>query len=269
MSTDIPFPMVHSPAVVANLESVNILGVQVASLDRNAMMDLVLGWADRGGGDEGKCPARTILYVNAHCLNIASVDQNYRSLLNQADLVYPDGISVVWAGKLLHGCQMYKITGADWIYNFCEAAVRRCLRVYILAGKPGIAALAGANLERIYPGLQIVGARDGYFAEKSESEVLQELAQTSPDVVFVGMGVPRQEKWIADHRAEIATPVCWAVGALFDYVAGKEPRVPVWLNALALEWLWRLLIDPTGKWKRYLFGNPLFIFRILLQKLGW
>lgn len=268
MNTETSLPMIRSSTEIAGLESTDILGVQVACLDQTGMMDLLEDWTTRRVGMESQIPTRTIQYVNAHCLNIACNDPDYRSLLNRADLVYPDGISVVWAGRLLHSCQMYKITGADWIYNFCEIAVRQGLRIYILAGKPGIAALAGANLKKQFPGLQILGSRDGYFTEKSEAEILDEMIQTSPDVVFVGMGTPRQEKWIAAHRTEIAAPVCWAVGALFDYVAGIEPRVPAWLNALALEWMWRLFMDPRGKWKRYLFGNPLFILRILLQKLG-
>jgi N-acetylglucosaminyldiphosphoundecaprenol N-acetyl-beta-D-mannosaminyltransferase len=87
-----------------------------------------------------------------------------------------------------------------------------------------------------------------------------------PDVTFVGMGIPDQEKWIDRQREYIPSSVCWGVGALFDYVAGVELPVPNWMNHLALEWLWRLLIDPGGKWKRYLLGNPVFAFRVFRQK---
>jgi N-acetylglucosaminyldiphosphoundecaprenol N-acetyl-beta-D-mannosaminyltransferase len=84
----------------------------------------------------------------------------------------------------------------------------------------------------------------------------------------MGLGVPRQEKWIAGRRKQIEAPVCWGVGALFDYVAGVEARVPRLMNLLALEWFWRLIMDPRGKWRRYLLGNPLFIYQVLRQKYG-
>jgi N-acetylglucosaminyldiphosphoundecaprenol N-acetyl-beta-D-mannosaminyltransferase len=96
--------------------------------------------------------------------------------------------------------------------------------------------------------------------------VLQEISDLAPHVLFVGLGTPCQEKWIEEKLPGLAVPVIWAVGAMFDFVAGVEPRVPTWMNALGLEWFWRFLMDPIGKWRRYLIGNPLFIYRILRQK---
>lgn len=211
---------------------------------------------------------QTILYVNAHCLNLAYVNPHYRALLNNADLVYPDGIGVVWAARFLGGGRMEKATGADWIGPFCERAVARGWRIYMLAGKPGIARTAAAKLIQSYPGLNIVGACDGFFSEKTAQEVLQEIASVAPQVLFVGMGVPRQEAWIAAHCTALPVQVCWGVGALFDYVAGVERRAPRWMRSIALEWCWRLLVDPFGKWRRYIIGNPLFAYRVLREKLG-
>lgn len=242
-------------------ERVNVLGVNVACLDVQGVLDLIQDWSERN-------ERRTILYINAHCLNEAFEDSIYHRILNNAELVYSDGISVVWSARFLGGCRLHKMTGADWIFDFCQWAERNSIRTYILAGKPGIANKTKANLLERWTGLKIVGTCDGYFIEKSESDVLEEIAKTAPHVVFVGMGTPVQEKWIASHRDEIQAPVCWAVGALFDYVAGVEPRVPVWLNAIALEWLWRLIVDPGGKWRRYIIGNPLFVSRVVSQWLG-
>lgn len=252
----------------SGLPVVNVLGIDVACLERDEILEIVQEWCGTNGQAAAAGRANhTVMYVNAHCMNVASQDAGYHHLLNGADLVYPDGISVVWAGRLLDGRRLHKITGADWIDHFCAGAVSRALKVYILAGKPGIAGTARANLCQKWPGLQVVGTCDGFFVEKSEAEVLGELRRCGAQVVFIGMGVPRQEKWIAAHRAEIPAPVCWGVGALFDYVAGVEPRVPGWMNALALEWLWRLIIDPAGKWQRYVLGNPAFVYRILRQRL--
>jgi N-acetylglucosaminyldiphosphoundecaprenol N-acetyl-beta-D-mannosaminyltransferase len=174
---------------------------------------------------------------------------------------------VVKAGYFLNGSCLYKITGRDWIDNFCRLAVGHQLRVYILAGKPGILSLANQRLKDRYPSLEIVGFSDGFFIGKSECEVLREIDSVRPHVVFVGKGIPQQEKWVWENREEINAPVCWSVGALFDYVAGLESPVPEWMDKIALEWLWRLMIDPGGKWKRYLVGNPLFVLRILHRKL--
>ncbi|NJK78435.1 MAG: WecB/TagA/CpsF family glycosyltransferase [Chloroflexaceae bacterium] len=241
-----------------SFDTANILGVQVACVGTLDILRLVTAWIEQGA-------TRTVTYVNAHCLNIASTDPTYHAILNTADLVYPDGISVVWVSRILGKQGMQKSTGADWIEQFCELATIYNWRVYILAGRPDIARRAAANLQARLPRLQIVGAYDGYFSEKSEQEVLHDIERTRPHILFVGMGTPRQESWLHAHRDQLDIPVCWAVGALFDYVAGVEPRVPAWMNMLALEWLWRLGVDPWGKWRRYIVGNPLFLWRVLLQ----
>jgi N-acetylglucosaminyldiphosphoundecaprenol N-acetyl-beta-D-mannosaminyltransferase len=240
-------------------KTVDILDVGVACLDIPGLMAQVQEWC------LGK-RKRTIYYVNAHCYNIALADPGYRRLLNQADLVYADGISVVWAGRLLSASKLVKMTGADWLPFFCEMARSSRLKIYIHAGKPGIAPLASQNLREKFPGLNIVGCTDGFFLEKDAAEVVSGINAAAPDVLFVGMGVNVQEKWISACREQIDAPVCWGVGALFDYVAGKERRVPHFMNALGLEWFWRLLMDPAGKWRRYLVGNSMFVYQVLRQK---
>ena len=243
------------------MNSVNILDVNVSCLDINGIFACVKEWVE---GDQ----RRTILYVNAHCLNIASEDTYYRRLLNQADIVYADGISVVWSSSILGGCKLQKNTGADWIEDFCYFAEQESIRIYILAGGEGVALKAKDNLLKSYPAIKIVGYSDGYFKNKSEVQVQSEIRVLSPQVLFVGMGTPHQERWIYEHREEISAPVCWGVGALFDYVAGIESRVPPWMGRVGLEWFYRLIVDPAGKWERYIIGNPRFVTRIIRQKLG-
>jgi N-acetylglucosaminyldiphosphoundecaprenol N-acetyl-beta-D-mannosaminyltransferase len=243
------------------LNSVNILDVNVSCLDIKGIFACVKEWVE---GDL----RRTILYVNAHCLNIACEDAYYRMLLNQADIVYADGISVVWSSRILGGCKLHKNTGADWIEAFCRFAEQESIRIYILAGGVGVAQKAKDNLLKSYPEIKIIGYSDGYFENKSEVQVLSEIRVLSPQVLFVGMGTPHQERWIYEHREEISDPVCWGVGALFDYVAGIESRVPPWMGKVGLEWFYRLIVDPAGKWERYIIGNPRFVTRIIRQKLG-
>ena len=237
-----------------------ILGVRISCMDMQGLMDLVHRWA-KGAKPE------TIYYVNAHCMNLASQDPVYAEALNSADLVYADGISIVWASKLLRGCSLEKMTGADWIDEFCAMAERERLRMYILAGDAGVAERASLSLIKRFPGLTIVGTTSGYINSGNEQDVLQAINAATPHVLFVGMGTSLQERWIHNNRELISAPVCWAVGALFDYVAGEETRAPNWVNKAGLEWLWRLMVDPKGKWKRYLLGNPLFMSRVVREWL--
>jgi N-acetylglucosaminyldiphosphoundecaprenol N-acetyl-beta-D-mannosaminyltransferase len=243
------------------LEQADILGANVDCLDFQGILNLVLKWSNES-------IKRNIMYVNAHSLNLAYIDPEFLKIINNADIVYPDGISSVWASRILGGPRLHKLTGADWISGFCDFALKVNLSIYILAGKPGVANLARHNLLEEYPELDIVGVADGYFHEMSELEIVKDIMKTKPQLLFVGMGTPLQEKWIYSNRKSIDTPICWSVGALFDYVAGVEKRVPGWMNKLGLEWFWRLLMDPVGKWKRYLIGNPLFVYRILQYKLS-
>lgn len=243
-----------------DLEYVQINGVQVACLTQADLLDRVLEWASGG-------QPRSVFYVNAHCINHAQDDPVYRDILACADLVYADGVSIVWAGRMLGGCRLVKMTGAAWIDGYCSLAEQSALRTFILAGEPGVAQTAAARLIERYPGMQIVGVADGFIQERDENQVLSEVNSSGAEVLMVGMGVPRQELWIARHRERIHARVCWGVGALFDYVAGVERRAPGWMDSAGLEWLWRLMVDPAKKWKRYLLGNPKFALRVLQERL--
>lgn len=237
----------------------SVLGVTIDCLDLEGLLGSVAGWIAAG-------ERRAVCYVNAHCLNLANADDGYRALLNRADLVYTDGVGVVWAARLLGGCRLRKMTGADWIEALCALAAREGWRIFIVAGEPGVAAAAAARLAARHPGLLIAGCADGFWRERSEAETLAAITSERPQLVLVGTGTPRQEQWIARHSPEQPPAVWWAVGALFDYVAGRERRAPAWMRRLALEWLWRLLVDPLGKWRRFVLGIPLFLLRVLLAR---
>ena len=241
------------------LQKSTVLGVEVACVDKSQLLKLVLGWCKQQ-------TKRTVMYVNAHCLNLAATHPDYHDLLNKADLVYADGISVVWASRYLGGCRTHKITGREWIYDLCSLAAQLGVKIAILGGAPGIAQKAAQNLVNLYPNLQIVSIAHGFLSEQEEQDYFRNLAELTPDVLFIGMGTPKQERWIMQNRPIIAAPVCWAIGATFNYVAGVEKPLPNWLERFQLEWLWRLMMNPKNKWSRYLIGNPLFILRIIKQK---
>jgi N-acetylglucosaminyldiphosphoundecaprenol N-acetyl-beta-D-mannosaminyltransferase len=236
-----------------------VLGVRIDSVDQAQLLQRSMEGVKQVG-------QMTITYVNAHCLNLAVGDGEYRRLLNQFDLVYSDGIGVVWAGKFLSGAHLHKVTGRTWIDALCNRCSDDRISLYLLGGKPGVAKKAKTRLEGRYPNLLVAGACDGFFVEKSEASLVNEIREKRPDILLIGMGAPLQEQWIETHRSLIPVKVCWAVGALLDYAAGIEPPVPFWMEKLALEWLWRMMVDPKHKWRRYLIGNPLFILRVFKEK---
>lgn len=242
-------------------ETVDVLGAPLACINLQSLLDTALAWS----GEPGQ---RTVLYVNAHVLNTALDEPALLPAWQSADLVYADGIGVVGAARWLHGRRLEKLTSADWIERLAAQSAPLSKRWFLLGGEPGVAELAGIRLEDAYPGLRIVGSYYGFFPEAANSAVLEMIRAARPDLVLVGLGTPRQELWLTQQRAKIEAPLCWSVGALFDYLAGVERRVPAWMNRLGLEWLFRLGVDPRGKWRRYLLGNPRFVGRVLAQKLA-
>jgi N-acetylglucosaminyldiphosphoundecaprenol N-acetyl-beta-D-mannosaminyltransferase len=249
-----------SPA--SSMESVNILGVAVDSL---ALADLI----KRVDDFVGSGVRHTVMYANVHVLNTAYLDPQLRRILNEADLVYCDGAGVRLGGRLLGGYLPERMTGADWIYSLCDHCRETGRSLFFLGGAPEVAASAAQRLCTQYPGLRIRGTHHGFVHDEEEqsAEAVAQINSTRPDIVLVGMGTPLQEEWISSHRSDLDVPVCWAVGALFDYVAGEVPRGPRWMLDHGLEWLYRLWLEPRRLGNRYLIGNPLFCLRVLHQRM--
>jgi len=202
----------------------------------------------------------TILYVNVHCMNVAHADRHYASILNSADVVYCDGTGVRLGARVAGLHLPERMTGADWIDDLARMAATDEISLYLLGGVPGSASEAGEILQRRYPGLRIAGTSGGY---ELGAATIRRINSARPDILLVGMGTPRQERWIAEHRQELDVPVVWAVGALFDFVSGRIPRGPGWLTEHGLEWLCRLAAEPGKLWRRYLIGNPVFLWRVV------
>lgn len=238
--------------------SVSILGVRV---DAVTLVDL-LRRVDRAV--HTKSPM-TVFYVNVHSVNVAADDQEYGRLLESADIVYCDGTGVRVAARCLGETIPERMTGADWIHDLARLCVTHDHSIYLLGGAPGSAAAAARRLQRHYPGLRILGTHDGFGLNEETVGTIRDLG---PDILLVGMGTPRQERWISEHRAELGVPVTWAVGALFDFVSGRLRRGPRWMTDHGLEWLCRLAVEPKKLWRRYLIGNPRFLWRVLRARLG-
>jgi N-acetylglucosaminyldiphosphoundecaprenol N-acetyl-beta-D-mannosaminyltransferase len=213
-----------------------------------------------------------VLNANAHCLNLCYEDPELRAFLNRADVVFCDGAGVMLAARLLGRRIPERITYADWAWRLAAFAEAQGFSVYLLGARPDVAEEAARRLRARYPGLEIVGVRHGFFDHATGSPgneaVVREINGARPDILLVGLGMPLQEYWLMQNRDRLNVGVALTGGAVFDYVSGGLRRGPRVLTDNGLEWLARLLVEPRRLWRRYLIGNPLFLLRVLGQRLG-
>lgn len=204
----------------------------------------------------------TVAFVNAHCLNEAYDSPEYRAALTRADAVFADGIGVRLAGRHTRQPVRDNVNGTDMFPRLAALAEEKGLSIFLLGARPGVAEAVADGLRERHPRLRIAGTRDGYFAADEEDAVIAEINESGADILLVAMGVPTQELWLDRHRASLRVPVCMAVGGLFDFYSGNIPRAPRWLRACGGEWCWRLAQEPGRLWRRYLIGNPRFLYRV-------
>ncbi len=210
---------------------------------------------------------RVLAYANVHTLNLAHDDAWFRAYLAQCDVVYCDGFGVKWAADLLGTPLPARFTPPDWLGQLAAQAATQQHRLYLLGGQPGAAAALAAQWQQHHPALPIVGTHHGYFDQTPGSDdnraLLAAINAAAPAILLVGMGTPRQERWLQAHRAALSARVLLPVGAAIDLLAGVTPRGPAWMTDHGLEWLTRLAVEPRRLWRRYLLGNPRFVWRVL------
>jgi len=234
-----------------------ILGITVASIDLETASRLLRGFiAERRFTKVG--------FLNAHNANVAFAEPQFAEALRDF-LILADGIGVDIAAKLLYGETFpANLNGTDFIPAFL-AAEPRPLTIALLGAKRANAEAAAEKFKEMAPQHNFVVAHDGYFGPAEEPLILQRIERLRPDVLLVAMGVPRQEFWIAKNITSSHCTVPMAVGALLDFMSGAIPRAPLIIRRLRLEWLFRLITEPGRLWRRYIFGNPVFLARVLRQ----
>jgi N-acetylglucosaminyldiphosphoundecaprenol N-acetyl-beta-D-mannosaminyltransferase len=240
---------------------VNVLGVGVDPLtveELHAEIGRLVRKRQRG----------LVLNANAHCLNLCYEDPALRDFLNGAEIVFCDGAGVMLAARILGRRIPARITYADWAWQLADFAAARNFSLYFLGARPGVAQAAARRLRERYPGLEIAGVHHGYFDRSENEAVVEEINAAAPDILLVGLGMPLQEYWLMENRARIDASVALTGGAVFDYVSGRLRRGPRLLVGSGFEWLARLLVEPRRLWRRYLVGNPLFLLRVVRQRLG-
>ena len=212
---------------------------------------------------------KSIFFINPDCANKLFKDREYYEVLQKADYIYPDGIGINIACKILKNPLIENINGTDLFPFLCQMCQENGFSIYLLGAKPGVAEKMKHNVEMNYPDLKIVGYRDGYFNLETESDqVIDAINKTGADMLLVAFGAPAQEKWIIQHHSQLTPTIQMGVGGLFDFYSGKIPRAPVWMREIGLEWVYRLIQEPRRMWRRYIIGNPLFLYRVMRWKMA-
>lgn len=198
----------------------------------------------------------------------ARKDPEYNAILRSADLVTPDGAGILWAATTLNYPLPERVTGIDIIHNMCRLAVKKGYSLYLLGSYPGVAGEAALNLTKKYPGVKIAGTHHGYFnCEDFQNceEIIAEIKEKRPDILLVGMGVPKQEKWINKNLSRLDIPVCMGVGGSFDVLSGRIPRAPLWMQRHGMEWIYRSIKQPSRGFR--ILALFYFIWLVILGKI--
>jgi N-acetylglucosaminyldiphosphoundecaprenol N-acetyl-beta-D-mannosaminyltransferase len=214
----------------------------------------------------GSQRAHILLTANASHLVAMQDDPALRKAARAADLVTPDGMSLVWAGRLLGGAIPERVAGIDLLEELLRRAPAQGLRVFLLGAKPAVMERFVAWCRETFPGLEIAGWRDGYFTPEQQGEVVRQIAESRADMLFLGMPSPFKDIWCERHRDEFGVKLIMGVGGAFDVLAGMVPRAPRWMQAAGLEWAWRLWLEPRRLWKRYLVGNSRFLWLMAKER---
>lgn len=214
---------------------------------------------------------RFVAVTDMHSVMEAQHDRNFKQVLEGADLVVPDGFSLVWMGRRKGFTMQSRVCGPELMAAFCEQTACKGYRHFFYGGAPQVAEELAAHFAARFPGLIVAGTYCPPFrllTPEEDRETIAAIEDSRADVVWVGLGAPKQERWMFEHRARLTVPVLIGVGAAFDFHTGRVPRAPVWMRNHGFEWLFRLATEPRRLWKRYLIHGSQFVVLVVLEWLG-
>jgi N-acetylglucosaminyldiphosphoundecaprenol N-acetyl-beta-D-mannosaminyltransferase len=242
----------------------SVVGVCIHAVNPEQALARIEQWIAAG-------ERRYVCHANVHGVIEAWRDPALRRIYNRAGLTVADGMPLVWVGQWRGHRSVRRVYGPDLMLALAARATAAGHRCYLYGGAPGVGDALAATLGLRFPGLRVVGTDAPPFrpltAEEDEAAV-QRINAARPDIVWVGLGCPRQERWMSAHRNRLDAAVLVGVGAAFDFHAGRVPQAPRWLMRLGLEWLFRLFQEPRRLWRRYLLYNPLFVALLALELSG-
>ena len=240
-----------------SVEKVEILGVSVAAVTMAEAVSVIEEFIEQ--------KAKVLIATaNAEMLMRATYDHEFCQILNEAGLVVPDGAGTVWAAHHLGYAMPERVAGYDLAQELMRLAPRKKTRIFFFGAGPGVAEAAKAKAEQLYPGIEIVGVRNGFFTADDEAAIIAQIKEAKPDLLLVALGVPKQEKWIHKNLAELGVPVAIGVGGTFDVMAGVMKRAPLWVQKAKLEWLFRGLLQPKRAGR--LLALPKFVLKVCASK---
>lgn len=251
------------PPIVAR-PMVQVLGGSITALDLDGTVELILEMVRER-------IRRYVCIANVHTTTLAMRDRQFGKALNEAAAVVADGMPIVWRVRAAGYPDAGRVHGADLVDAMCAAGVGEGLRHGFFGGLDGIAETMVVRLKQRYPAMQIAGVWSPGVIQTGESSplhLLESINGSECDVLWVGLGAPKQELWMAQHRSRLTIPVMIGVGQAFDILAGRTVRAPAWMGAHGLEWLYRLVHEPRRLWKRYVIYNSLFLWYLLLERFG-
>ena len=243
----------------------SIMGVRVHLIEMGQVLNVIENWVQRRDG------CRYIVATQMHGLMEAQRDPSFKDILNSADLFVPDGFSLVWAARRLGFKLTKRVPGPDLFFEGCRLAAKRGYRVFFYGDTVETLKDLTHQLKGRFPSLNIVGTYSPPFrplTQGEEAHGIKLINDSLADIVWVGLGLPKQERWMFEHRDKLDAPVLVGVGAAFKFSSGQTTRAPSWISDHGFEWLWRFIHEPRRVWRRVMIDGPHFVFRILLESLG-
>lgn len=248
----------------------DILGYRVTTMSIEACLGLVSAWAE--GESVGPGKGRYFACLNPHSIETARRDEVFAAALHDADLSVPDGVGILIASRILGGSITQRVTGSDIFWGLHKLLNERGgFSVFFLGSTPETLARIVERMSRDYPGIRVAGVYSppfrAEFSAEENAAMVEAINRARPDVLWVGMTAPKQEKWVRQHRDQLDVRFIGAVGAVFDFFIGRVKRSPPMFQRMGLEWLPRLLQEPRRLWRRNFVSNPSFIIRVLRARM--
>jgi N-acetylglucosaminyldiphosphoundecaprenol N-acetyl-beta-D-mannosaminyltransferase len=237
---------------------VDVLGVQISAVDMEMALDEIEHWIESR-------QRKYVCVTGVHGVMASQGDPELRKIHNDSGLTTPDGMPMVWAGRRAGASWISRVYGPDLMLALCERAAARGWSSYFYGGKQGVPRSLSAALRAMFPGLIVVGAESPPFRALTLDEddaVVDRINAANPDLLWIGLSTPKQERWMASHLGRIDAPAMLGVGAAFDIHAGTLRQAPPWIRSHGLEWLYRIYREPRRLWRRYLSTIPRFLIAI-------
>jgi N-acetylglucosaminyldiphosphoundecaprenol N-acetyl-beta-D-mannosaminyltransferase len=238
---------------------VDVLGVGVSAIDMDRAVAEVSHWIEER-------EQHYVCITGVHGVMESQCDPELLAIHNASGLTTPDGMPLVWAGRRAGMAHMRRVYGPDLMLAVCALAADRGWSCFFYGADEGVPELLAERLAERFPGLKVAGTMSPPFrplTAEEDAAVVERINGASPDILWVGLSTPKQERWMAAHMARLTVPVLVGVGAAFDIHAGRLPQAPSWMQASGLEWLYRLYREPRRLWRRYLRNNPRFVLAIV------